>query len=96
MENVVIYYQQKQNEPTEQAIHYINTLIKRLENHFFIKGVYIDQFENRNEFIDLLQSPLSEINYIYLEQEITDEFDKQMLNELSKTENFKIKYFYGI
>ncbi|MDG4655553.1 hypothetical protein P6P90_04785 [Ectobacillus antri] len=96
MENVVIYYQQKQNESTEKAIHYINTLIKKLENRFVIKGVYIDRFENRNEFVDLLQSPLSEIDYIYLEQEITDEFDKQMLNELSKAENFKIKYFHSI
>jgi pantothenate kinase len=91
--NVVIYYQTKETEKTEEAIEFINNLIQQLETNYVIKGVFIDNLNERNEFYELLNSPLNEIDIIFLEKPLEDEFDKKLLFEVAKMENIHIKYF---
>jgi hypothetical protein len=94
--NVVIYYQQGENECSEKAIKYINSLIEKLEPLHKIKGVFIDRFGERSEFVELINSPLSQFDYIFINNPIEDEFDNRLLNELARTENFKLFYFSEI
>ncbi|PLR75732.1 hypothetical protein CU633_19405 [Bacillus sp. V3-13] len=96
MENVIIYYQQKRNESTENAIIFIDSLIKNIKTRYNIKGVYIDNFENQNELLELLQSPLADIDYIYLDELPHDEFNWKLINQLARSEGFTIKFFSDI
>ena len=43
-----------------------------------------------------MDSPLEEIDYIYMNICINNEFDNELINQLSKTEHFEIKYFKEI
>jgi hypothetical protein len=94
--NVVIYYQQEENECIEKTIKNINSIIKKLEFQNKIKGVFIDRFGERLEFGELINSPISQIDYIFLNKPLEDDFDNQLLNELARTENFKLFYFSEI
>ena len=78
------------NENTEQAVPRVNELIAKLETHLAIKGVFMDSFDSSNELMEMLNLPLSEIDYIYM-KEIEDEFDNELINHLSRTEHFEIK-----
>lgn len=93
MVNAVIYYHQNQDERFEQAVENINKLIKQIETQHVIKGVFLDSFNERNELVELINSPLSEIDYLFLNKIIEDEFDKQLISELSKTEDFELIFF---
>lgn len=94
--NVAIYYQKDENESSEHAILDIKRLIQLLETHHSIKGVFIDRNKESIQLMDLLSSPLSEIDFVYINNPINNEFDKELLNQLSRNENFKIKYFDDI
>lgn len=96
MANVAIYYRERKKDSTETAIEYVNKLIEQLEVHHKIKGVFIDAYGGKNELNELLNSQLSHIDYIFIEESFDDEFDNKLLEELSKTEKFKIKYFSEI
>lgn len=93
VKKTVIYYQLKHGETAEQGIKYIESVIESLGNQNFIKGVFIDDFESQNELLELLQEQLSEIDILFLDSEPKDEFAWQLLNQLSRTENFHISYF---
>ena len=43
--------------------------------------------------MELLNSPLSEIDYIFTNKPIVNEFDKELIIQLSRTEKFEIRYF---
>jgi hypothetical protein len=96
VENVVIYYRLKKNEKIETVVEQINILIHQLEKHHLIKGVFIDEYEDRTEFNEMVSYPLSEIDYIVMGNLIEDEFDNLLINELSKSENFNIRRFKEI
>ena len=90
MANVVIYYQQEENKTIEETIDHINNLIKTAELHHNIKRVFIDNLDSRNEFYELLNSNLENIDIILLEGRLTDEFDKKMLLGVARTGNIRI------
>lgn len=92
MSNVVIYYK-KEQESTDQAVLRVNELIQCLETHHTIKGVFLENENESIELMDLLNSPLSEIDYIYMNKPVEDDFDKELLSQLSSREQFKIRYF---
>ncbi|MEH6949627.1 hypothetical protein V7068_21820 [Bacillus sp. JJ634] len=96
MKNLVVYYQLKQNESYDIAVENIESVINNLKAKYIIKGVFVDSFENQSELFELLQKPLSEIDYILMESEPADEFTWQLLNELSRTENFEVKYLRSV
>jgi len=94
--NVVIYYNSDRDESTEQAVHRVNKLIQQLETHHVILGVFLDTYNQSTELMELLNSPLSELDLIYTNKPIENEFDKELIFQLSKTERFEIQYFNEI
>ncbi|MDG0032694.1 hypothetical protein MMB68_24405 [Priestia sp. Y58] len=93
MANVAIYYQQKEHEALEEAIKYVNMFIERIQSLHTIKGVFMDNCGERSRLTDLIDAPLSEIDCIYMEKPFNDEFDSQLINQLSRSEKFELKYF---
>jgi hypothetical protein len=91
--NVVIYYKKERDESTEQAVHLVNSLIQQLEIHHAIKGVFMDLPNESTELMELLNSPIYEIDYIYMNKEVEDEFDRQLISQLLNREKFEIRYF---
>ncbi|MFS0658219.1 MULTISPECIES: hypothetical protein [Niallia] len=96
MANIVIYYNSNKGENTQQAVEQVNNIIHQLEKHHVISGVYIDNFDQSIELMDLLNSPLKRLDYIYINKPIKNEFDKELIYQLSKTEHFKLRYFNEI
>lgn len=90
---IAIYYKKSENEASEQAIALINELIHFLEVQHEIKGVFIDVHSESTEFIELINAPLSTIDCMYINKPIEDDFDRQLIEQLSKSENFELKYF---
>lgn len=88
--NLAIYYKKDQNEDTEQAIVRVNKLIQSLETHHTVKGVFVDLFNESTELMDLLNSQLSEIDIIYINKPIDNEFDNELIYQLSRNEQFEI------
>ncbi|WP_066325911.1 hypothetical protein [Anoxybacteroides amylolyticum] len=93
MTTIAIYYQMKENQQIEEAIEIINVFIRQLKTEHVIKGVFIDQYGERNEFYELLHSASSKINILFLEKPLEDEFDKKLLLAVAKTENVQVRYF---
>lgn len=93
MANVVIYYQKDENESSKHAILCIEKLIKQLEYQHTIKGVFVERKNESIQLMDLISSPLSIIDYIYINKPIKNEFDRELMKQLLRTENFKLKYF---
>lgn len=91
--NIAIYYQKNENESSEQVIILVKKLIQLLEVHHTIKGVFIDRNNESIELMDLINSRLTEIDYIYMNKPINNDFDKELINQLLLTEKFKIKFF---
>lgn len=91
--NIVIYYCLYNGESVTKSVESVNTLINQLETQHTIKGVYIDNFNESNQLHELLNSPLGEVDYFYLNKPLLDEFDSQLINQLSKAEHFKVKYY---
>ncbi len=93
MVNIAIYYQKSEQETSEDAVNRINELIQVLEEQHKIKGVFIDRQVESNALMELLSSSLSEIECIYINKPFENEFDSELVHQLARTENFKIKYF---
>lgn len=93
MANVAIYYSSNYGENMEQAVLRINNLLTQLESTNVVLGVFIDTFNQSSELMELLSSPLSEIEYLYTNKPIINEFDKELLYQLSLREQFETKYF---
>ena len=91
MSNVAIYYVLEQEQEYEEAVLEIETVINKINMN--IKGVYIDNNMKNHEFLKLLNEDLSSIELMLLNKDIENEFDRALINELSRTENFEIKYF---
>lgn len=93
MVNIAIYYQKCEQETSVDAVNRINEFIQVLEDQHTIKGVFIDRQGESNALMELLSSPLSEIECIYINKPFENEFDSELVYQLVRTENFKIKYF---
>ncbi|MGD6813093.1 hypothetical protein [Sutcliffiella horikoshii] len=96
MVNTVIYYQKNKNESTEQAVSCVNKLIKQLEPLHIIKGVFLDSYVQSTELMELLNSPLDLIDYIYFNRPVENEFDKELITQLKRAEQFEIIYYDNI
>ncbi|WP_026691884.1 hypothetical protein [Peribacillus kribbensis] len=90
MANAVIYYKLDDNESTKQAVPRVNALIEQLQTPHVIRGVYIDLPGSSNELMELLNSSLTEIDIIYVNKEIEDEFDITLISELSRRDHFEV------
>ena len=90
MANVVIYYQLEKGEETTFAVNKVTNIIKRLEKKHTIYGVFLEEYDNSFQFYELLEISLSKIDYVYLNKPLKNEFDLDILNQLSKNEKFEI------
>lgn len=93
MAKVVIYYKLNQTDLLEQVVFHVDKLIEQLESLHTIKGVFLDNYNESTELMELLNSPLSEIDFIYINKFIKDEFNNELISQLSRAEKFKIEYF---
>lgn len=93
---IAIYYHKSEKETSELAVSRINELIQLLEVHHIIKGVFIDRHNEGIELMELLNSPVSELDYIYFNKPLENDFDRELVKQLLKTEHFRIKYFNEI
>lgn len=94
MANVAIYYSMSQQETSEDIVEKIETLIEQIDDK--ILGVYIDPFGSSENFNKLISEDINKLNTIYLNKKLDDEFNGQMIYELSKISNFQILYFSDI
>jgi hypothetical protein len=91
--NVVIYYCADINESTDQAISNVYSMVNKIEKNHVLFGVFIDSFGNSTELMELTSSPLEEIDILFLNKPIENEFDSKLISQLSRTDHFKIKFF---
>lgn len=94
MANAVIYYKMSSNESIKQAVINVEILLDELKKDQNVVGVFVDQFNSSVELMDLLNSPLTELDCLYLNQKIDDEFDSILISELSKRDSFKVRLLY--
>jgi len=93
MQKAVIYYRQKKNENEDSSIRNLKKIVKHLESITYkIYGVYIDIHEDQHQLNELLNSPLKEIDILYTNHSFDDDFDNQLIKQLSKAEGFIVKY----
>lgn len=92
MPNIVIYYHQQEDETVDNSIERINKIILYLETSHSIKGVFLDSYNDRNQLNELLNSPLKEIDILFTNLLFNDDFDSQLINQLSALENFIVKH----
>jgi hypothetical protein len=91
--NTVIYYQLNENETIDRAVLVVNKLIEKIKIDHVIFSVKIDFADERSQLLELSNSPLSKIDFLYINKPFEDEFDSELIKQLSKAEQFVIKYF---
>lgn len=96
MANIAIYYQKDPQELAEQAIQSVNEVIPKLETIHTVKGVFIDLYNENFELFELLNSRLEDIDIIYMNREIQDDFIKELISQLRRYQQFELNYFKDI
>ncbi|AMQ71490.1 MULTISPECIES: hypothetical protein [Bacillus] len=92
MEIAILYYRQNENESEDEAINNINILLKKyIQKNYNLKAVFFDYIDSRNEFYNLLNISLDDVDVIILPNELNDDFDNKLLSELSKSREIEIK-----
>lgn len=91
MAKVSIYYKMTDKQGSLEVIDEIENLISTLNKR--VTGVYIDAYNNTEKFSELISKDLSEIDAIFLNKPLQDEFNRKLIEELSRTSNFNIVYF---
>jgi hypothetical protein len=91
--NVVIYYCADINESTDQAISNISSMVNKIERNHVLLGVFIDSFGKSTELMEFTTSSLEEIDILYLNKPIDNEFDSELILQLGRADHFKIKFF---
>ncbi|WP_404354874.1 hypothetical protein LG291_14560 [Cytobacillus firmus] len=91
MAKAVIYYKMNFYEGTEQAVSRVSKWIKELQTLYTVKGVFIDLSDSSTELMELLNSRLSDIDIMFINKDINDEFDSILISELSRREHFEVR-----
>lgn len=91
MSNVAIYYSMNHSETSKEVIERIEKLISNINEK--ILGVYIDHPGSSDKFNVLINENIRELKVIYINVQIEDEFNLQLIHELARTHNFKIHQF---
>ncbi|ARI75648.1 hypothetical protein [Halobacillus mangrovi] len=91
MSNIAVYYRLANNEDTNRVIQCINKELHNFNDQHVIKGVFVDAHRERYHFNDLISRPLHEIDILFINEIIHDEFDWKLINQLSITEGFTIQ-----
>ncbi|MEF2097314.1 hypothetical protein V3595_22095 [Bacillus sp. CFBP9009] len=94
MKNTVIYYQQKENEANEDSITYIDGVIKQLEKHYIIKGVFIDRYNDRSELYNFINTSPKDTVLIFNSTPL-DTFDQILLDEVARTGDLHIDFKFN-
>jgi hypothetical protein len=92
MLKVGIYYRQKEYENVEKSVKTVKEILGQLEKTHRIIGVFLDSFNDRTELNELLNFPLNELDILYVNHSFDDEFDTELLIQLSKAEKFVVRY----
>jgi hypothetical protein len=96
MLKAAIYYRQQEYESIEKSVEIVKKVINKIEKTQNIVGVFMDSFNDRAELFELFNSPMSELDILYIIHSLEDEFDSELIMQLSKTEQFAVKYIEDI
>ena len=91
-----IYYRQEEYENIDKSVKKVKKIIEKVEKTHNIIGVFLDSFNDRTEFNELLNSPMNELDILYVNHFFEDEFDRELLFQLSKAEQFAVHYIEEI
>lgn len=91
MTNVAIYYKMSSIQQSQKVIKEIKEKI--LDIDAVIVGVYVDNFDEDTNFNQMIAYNLSNIDYLYINKPLSDDFDRQLIKELSRANHFEIIYF---
>ncbi len=91
MSNVVIYYKMSHLQKTEEVIEEIKKNIEKIDKN--ILNVHIDHYNESENFNILTGYDLNSVDYLYINTNLEDDFEIQLINELARAFHFKIVYF---
>lgn len=91
MTNVAIYYKMTSLQNTKEVIEEIQKKILTIEG--VIIGVYIDSYNDNENFNLVINEKLSSIDFLYINKFLEDDFDRQLINQLARANGFTIIYF---
>lgn len=94
MQKAVIYYQLEPSLEMQRAIEHINSLIEKIEDE--IIGVFVELPNTDESLLNMINHDLSVISCLYINKMPNDEFNQQLLKELSRQEGFAVKYLHEL
>lgn len=91
MSNVAIYYKMTDSQHSDDVILEIKEVIRNIDRT--VIGVHIDTYNQSDKFSNLVNQDLSSLDTLYLNKELEDDFDNQLISEIARSLQFKIIYF---
>lgn len=88
MEKGIIYYKMLESETREEVIG----KIRKIEVFIETAQVFIDPFDDNRNLFELCDYPLDDIQTIYINRDMENEFEKSLLMQVSINSNCEIKY----
>ncbi|WBL15117.1 hypothetical protein [Sutcliffiella sp. NC1] len=97
MEHAVVYLRQRKGETTESLLSSADIYLSNVKNNYLIKDIIFDSFMDRSQLDNFINTITKGFDVLIVDHYFEDEFDLNMINEISRIENFRIKYFirYG-
>lgn len=91
MTNVAIYYKMASLQDSKEVIKEIQKKISTIDG--IIIGVYIDSYNENENFNLVVNEKLSSIDILYINKFLEDDFEQQLINQLARANGFKVVYF---
>lgn len=88
MEKGIIYYKMLESETREEVI----SKIRKIEVFIETAQVFIDPYDDNRNLFELCDYPLDDIQTIYLNRDMENEFEKSLLMQVSVNSNCEIKH----
>lgn len=92
MNKALIYIRQKENENIKEFLKNSEVYIQSIKKEYTIIAVIADSHNDNSQLYDFVNNPHQEIDFLILDDLIQDPFDRILLNQLAKTEKFRIHY----
>ncbi|WP_044338711.1 hypothetical protein [Rossellomorea aquimaris] len=96
MKHAVIYLRQNKKESIEELLESADKYIADLKNQYKIINVFFDNFNDRSNLDNFLNSAPNKFDIIIIDHIIEDEFDLKLIKELSRMEKFQVVYLIRI
>ena len=90
-----VYYQDKGADSSDDVIKFVEDALKviREKETHEVKRVYIDGYEDNSQLLDLIDDEINEIECVLLLAPLSDDFAKDLLNELEDTGRIIVQHY---